>query len=91
VAERLRKFVNSIKFKPKSAIVHKTISLGVAHCIYSESRSGRSSSRHYPTNYEKVATDLTILADKALFNAKNSGRNKVVISKKALEVSRISR
>jgi diguanylate cyclase (GGDEF)-like protein/PAS domain S-box-containing protein len=91
VAERLRKFVLSIKFKPKSAIVHKTISLGVAHCIYSESRPARSSARNYPTNYEKVATDLTILADKALFSAKNTGRNKVVISKKALEVSRISR
>ncbi len=91
VAERLRKYVYSIKFKPKSAIVHKTISLGVAHCIYSESRRSRSSARSYPTNYEKVATDLTILADKALFNAKNTGRNKVIISKKALEVSRISR
>jgi diguanylate cyclase (GGDEF)-like protein/PAS domain S-box-containing protein len=91
VAERLRKFVHSIKFKPKSAIVHKTISLGVAHCIYSGTRPAKSSSRSYPTNYEKVATDLTILADKALFNAKNTGRNKVVISKKALEVSRISR
>jgi diguanylate cyclase (GGDEF)-like protein/PAS domain S-box-containing protein len=91
VAERLRKFIHSIKFKPKSAIVHKTISLGVAHCIYSESRGARSSTRNYPTNYEKVATDLTILADKALFSAKNTGRNKVVISKKALEVSRISR
>jgi len=91
VAERLRKFVHSIKFKPKSAIVHKTISLGVAHCIYSESRPARSSTRSYPTNYEKVATDLTILADKALFSAKNTGRNKVIISKKALEVSRISR
>jgi diguanylate cyclase (GGDEF)-like protein/PAS domain S-box-containing protein len=91
VAERLRRFVYSIKFKPKSAIVHKTISLGVAHCIYSESRPARSSARGYPTNYEKVATDLTILADKALFSAKNTGRNKVIISKKALEVSRISR
>ena len=91
VAERLRKFVRSIKFKPKSAIVHKTISLGVAHCYYSEIRPTRNGSRVYPTNYEKVATDLTILADKALFKAKNTGRNKVVISKDALEVSRSSR
>ena len=91
VAERLRKFVRSIKFKPKAAIVHKTISLGVAHCFYSEIRPTRNGSRVYPTNYEKVATDLTILADKALFKAKNTGRNKVVISKDALEVSRSSR
>ena len=91
VAERLRKFVRAIKFKPKSAIVHKTVSLGVAHCYYSEIRPTRNGSRVYPTNYEKVATDLTILADKALFAAKNSGRNKVVISKDALEVSRSTR
>jgi diguanylate cyclase (GGDEF)-like protein/PAS domain S-box-containing protein len=90
VAERLRKYIHAVKFKPKSTIVHKTISLGVAHCYYSESRPSRST-RNFPTNYEKVATDLTILADSALFKAKNTGRNKVVISKKALEVSRIAR
>ena len=91
MAERLRKFVRAIKFKPKSAIVHKTVSLGVAHCYYSEIRPTRNGSRAYPTNYKKVATDLTILADKALFKAKNSGRNKVVISKDTLEVSRSTR
>ena len=91
VAERLRKYIRAIKFKPKSVIVHKTISLGVAHCYYSETRASGTSPRNYPTNYEKVATDLTILADSALFNAKNTGRNKVIVSKKALEVSRISR
>jgi diguanylate cyclase (GGDEF)-like protein/PAS domain S-box-containing protein len=91
VAERLRKNVENIKFKPKSAIVHKTVSLGVAHCYYSEVKPARTQARVYPTNYEKVATDLTILADKALFKAKNTGRNKVEISKKALEVSRIVR
>ncbi len=91
VAERLRKYIRAIKFKPKSVIVHKTISLGVAHCYYSETRASRTSTRNYPTNYEKVATDLTILADSALFSSKNSGRNKVTVSKKALEVSRIAR
>jgi len=91
VADRLRKFIQGIKFKPKSAIVHKTISLGVAHCYYSEVKPARVQARVYPTNYEKVATELTILADKALFKAKNTGRNKVEISKKALEVSRIVR
>jgi len=91
VADRLRRSVQGIKFKPKSAIVHKTISLGLAHCYYSEVKPARVQSRVYPTNYEKVATELTILADKALFKAKNSGRNKVEISKKALEVSRIVR
>ena len=75
VAERLRKYIRAIKFKPKSVIVHKTISLGVAHCYYSETRASGTSPRNYPTNYEKVAT----------------GRNKVIVSKKALEVSRISR
>ncbi len=91
VAERLRKYIRAIKFKPKSTIVHKTISLGVAHCYYSESHASRNGARNFPTNYEKVATDLTILADSALFNAKNTGRNKVTVSKKALEVSRITR
>ncbi len=89
VGERIRKLIQSIKFKPRSEIVHKTISLGVAHCYYSEARLTRRKNRIYPTNYEKVSTELTILADRALFKAKNTGRNKLEISKKTLEVSRM--
>ena len=89
VGERIRKHIHSIKFRPKSAVVHKTISLGVAHCFYSESKPTRGLSRVYPTNYEKVATDLTRLADQALLKAKSTGRNKLLIAKRALEVSRI--
>jgi len=39
----------------------------------------------------KVATQLTILADKALFKAKQAGRNKLVISKDSIELSRVSK
>ena len=90
VGDRIRKMVRSLKFKPKSDVVHKTISMGVAHCYYTEEKPTKAlQTKGSPTNYEKVATELTILADKALFDAKKAGRNKVIISKKAIEVSRV--
>jgi len=92
VADRIRRIVQSIKFRPKSTIVHKTLSLGVAHCYYTETKLTKEPQiKGNPTNYEKVATELTILADKALFKAKNTGRNKVVISEESIELSRMLR
>ena len=92
VGERIIKFFQRIKFKPKDEIVQKTLSMGVACCHYSEVRPRRGDkSKGTPTNYEKVATELTILADKALFKAKKAGRNQLVISKEAIELSRFTK
>ena len=89
VGERIRKTFQQLKFKPKEETVQKTLSMGVAHCHYSESKPPKGyKNRINPTNYEKIATELTILADKALFKAKKRGRNKVFISKEAIELSR---
>ena len=92
VGERIRRIFQQLKFKPKDEIVQKTLSMGVACCHYSEVRPKRGNkNKGTPTNYEKVATELTILADKALFKAKKAGRNKLVISKDAIELSRVSK
>ena len=92
VGERIRKIFRQVRFKPKDEIVQKTLSMGVACCHYSEVRPKRGDkSKGTPTNYEKVATELTILADKALFKAKKAGRNQLVISKDSIELSRFTK
>ncbi len=92
VGERIIKFFQRIKFKPKDEIVQKTLSMGVACCHYAEVRPGRGDkNKGIPTDYEKVATQLTILADKALFKAKKAGRNQLFISKEAIELSRFTK
>ncbi len=66
--------------------------MGVACCHYSEVKPKRGDkNKGTSTNYEKVATELTILADKALFKAKKAGRNQLIISKEAIEFSRVSK
>jgi len=92
VGERIRRIFQKLKFKPKDEIVQKTLSMGVACCHYSEVRPKRGDkSKGSPTDYEKVATELTILADKALFKAKKAGRNQLVISKDSIELSRFTK
>jgi len=92
VGERIRKIFQQLRFKPKDEIVQKTLSMGVACCHYAEVRPKRGNkNKGTPTNYEKIATELTILADKALFRAKKAGRNKLIISKDAIELSRVTR
>jgi diguanylate cyclase (GGDEF)-like protein/PAS domain S-box-containing protein len=92
VGERIIKFFQQIKFKPKDEIVQKTLSMGVACCHYAEVRPRRGDkNKGTPTDYEKVATELTILADKALFKAKKAGRNQLFISKEAIELSRFTK
>jgi diguanylate cyclase (GGDEF)-like protein len=92
VGERIRRIFQQVKFKPKDEIVQKTLSMGVACAHYSEVRPKRGDkSKGNQTNYEKVATELTILADKALFKAKKAGRNKLVISKDVIELSRFTK
>jgi diguanylate cyclase (GGDEF)-like protein len=59
-AERLCDLVNNYKFSVGDQIVHITISLGIASL---------------ETNRNQKADDLVDQADKALYKAKNSGRN----------------
>ncbi len=92
VAERIRKISSELEFYPKGDKVHLTVSAGVASFYYLESAltgGGSSKDKIIPTDYEKIATELTKLADEALLDAKQSGKNKVVISTKAMELSRI--
>jgi len=92
VGERIRRIFQQIKFKPKDEVVQKTLSMGVACCHYAEVLPKRGDKgKGTTTDYEKVATQLTILADKALFKAKKAGRNKLVISKESIELSRVSK
>lgn len=92
VGERIRRIFQQLKFKPKEEVVQKTLSMGVACAHYSEIRPKRGDrTRGNQTNYEKVATELTILADKALFKAKKAGRNQLVISKDSIELSRFTK
>ncbi len=92
VGERIRTIFQRVRFKPKEEIVQKTLSMGVACCHYSEVKPKRGDkSKGATTNYEKVATELTILADKALFKAKKAGRNQLVISKDSIELSRFTK
>ena len=85
VAERVKKIFQNVTFKPKGKIVRKTLSMGIASCFFPEGKLiGHTRSKRPLINYEKIANDLTILADKALFRAKELGKNQVFISQKPL-------
>lgn len=89
VADRVRKVFSELTFNPKGAPVHKSLSLGIAHCSYSEKRKlSDSATIKGATYYEKVATDLTNLADAALFKAKSTGKNTIEIALKGISLTR---
>ena len=88
IAERIREAFQEINFRPEGEIVHKTISMGIAYCYY------RDYVFKHPIDgpkkeYARIATELTNLADRALYEAKESRKNRVVISKHPIELSRI--
>ncbi|MFB0564519.1 MAG: PAS domain S-box protein [Candidatus Aminicenantaceae bacterium] len=86
VAERVRNIFQNFRFKPERKIVYKTISSGVSQCFSRERENQKIyGNRIIKLNYEKVATELTSLADQAMFQAKRMGKNRVVISEKAIE------
>ncbi len=65
LAERLRKMVEKLKIKINDQIVKVTISVGITT---------------YDPNIEKKSkTEIIELADKALYNSKQKGRNKLAI------------
>lgn len=65
IAERIRKTVEEKIFSFEEVKVSATISIGIAH---------------YSSSIDKVPQDLIKRADKALYEAKNTGRNKVIQS-----------
>lgn len=89
VAERIKKIFQNVTFRPKGKTVHKSLSMGIANCSFPEGKLiGHSRSKRPPINYEKIANELTILADKALFRAKGLGKNQVVVSQKPFILKR---
>jgi diguanylate cyclase (GGDEF)-like protein/PAS domain S-box-containing protein len=89
VGERIRDICKKLMFRAKGDLFNITISAGVATFSYSERKSANDTHLLIsPTNYEKIAQELTRLADDALFQAKRTGKDKVVISKKSIMLSR---
>jgi diguanylate cyclase (GGDEF)-like protein len=89
VGERIREICKKHTFRVKGDVFYITISAGVATFSYSEKKSANDTHLLIsPTNYEKIAQELTRLADDALFQAKRTGKDKVVISKKSIMLSR---
>ncbi len=89
VAERIRQAFEKIPFAPKGKDIHKTVSMGIASCYYADGKAKKGNKKKiFPPDYEKAATELTNLADKALFEAKNNGKNKTIISKTYIELAR---
>lgn len=92
VADRIRETFKQRNFRPKGEIVNKTLSLGVADCYHCEGTPTPGFDLEFhPFDYEKIATELIRKADKALYKAKNSGKNKVVVAKKSIELSRLAK
>ena len=86
VAERIRKAFKKVEFRPEEEAVHKTLSAGVAQVHFPERKIPRpSKEKKFTINYEKIATELADLADKALFKAKKLGKDRVTVSEKTLE------
>jgi PAS domain S-box-containing protein len=89
VADRIRKIFSELRFNPKGSSVHKSLSLGIAHCTYSEKMEKSDVvSKKGTAYYEKVATELTTLADAALFKAKSTGKNTIEIASKHISLTR---
>lgn len=89
VAERIRNLFQEVTFTPRDKSLHKTVSLGVASCHYAGEKSKKGTKKKpRPPDYEKAATELTNLADRALFEAKKSGKNRTVKAKTSLELVR---
>ena len=88
-AERIRNAFEKISFKPKDKVIHKTVSMGIAECFYSDGKAKKGKKKKiFPPDYEKAATELTKLADAALYEAKKGEKNKIVISKTSIELTR---
>jgi PAS domain S-box-containing protein len=89
VAERIREAFEKIPFSQKGKTLHKTVSMGIACCYYENDKAKKGTKKRiFPPDYERAATELTNMADKALFEAKKGGKNKTVTSKQSIELAR---
>jgi len=90
VAERIRETFQSTNFRPQGEIVQKSISLGIADCSHGEAKalSHLKLRRLQPSDHETIATELIRLADMALFKAKRSGKNKIIVARTSIELCR---
>ncbi len=89
VAERIRKVFEKISFVQKGKTLHQTVSMGIASCYYERKKGQKGTKKRiFPPDYERTSTELTNLADKALFEAKKSGKNQTVTSKVSIELIR---
>ena len=66
LAERIRQFIENLEIKIDSQILKVTISLGITS--------------YHPAKEKKTKEELIEAADKALYNSKNTGRNKLSIA-----------
>jgi len=89
VAERIRKAFAETTFFPQGKEVHKTVSIGISSCGYAPRKTLKPERRTTSiADYERVAHDLTTMADKALYSAKHAGKNRIMLKRKILELSR---
>jgi len=89
VAERIRKSFSETAFFPQGKEVHKSVSIGISCCSYASRKSLKPERRSTSlSDYERIAHDLTTLADKALYGAKRAGKNRIMVKRKFLELSR---
>ncbi|MCP2620020.1 PAS domain S-box protein [Candidatus Aminicenantes bacterium AC-334-K16] len=89
VAERIRKKFENLTFNPEGQRISKTISLGIAQCFFQGEKSREGQPKPIPRAYfEKKASELVCLADKALYQAKNTGKNRTIIAQESVELRR---
>ena len=65
IAERIRRMIEKHRYNINYASIYTTVSIGIAY---------------FPKKNIKTITDLINTADKALYEAKNKGKNKIVIA-----------
>lgn len=82
VAKRIKESFHEFTFRPEGKSVHKTMSMGIAYFSHYDRKLSKSVLSKQ-IDYEKIYLKLAVLADKALYKAKKTGKNKIIISKES--------